>query len=559
MSLFDKKIFGAVRDVVASATTKVSETVQHVDVKSTITRVAETAVSITERTTDVTKMAYAATKEKAVSAYESVSEEVNCFDYTKLRNAEYYQERYGHYTDLGSKKVSEYFRTTFEVDKPTMEMVNDVRSRLPVSARTVDDIFAQCKREAVRRAISAFVLSGVVQNIDDRSAAKYANLSESYNKFYKRSRSGFSMTDDPNFAAMKDIRYEAKGKIPSRLEDGYNKAQPLDPYNADIEHVVAKKEFYDDMLLRVGTTDDEFYSLINSPENLVFAESSFNRAMQQMNIHDFLSNRGRPDPVDPNLVHVDITQQDGTIKTVTVNRQDIEDAYDRADAKRSEHRLDAAKEVGMTVVKTGATMAAQQVVGLIVLETIDIFLDEIRSFAVNGRIINEDGWLQNTKDATARVQQRLSDRFEERQIWARAKSLGIEAGVAGALSVIPQILITLILKMPSFVLALIRECTLSIVRCVRILASDDVDKIESIKIILAGTAAAIMGVYLSRIISNGIASVPLLNRFNAPITDVLTGLLVTAVPLTAIYTFEQNKHKLNFITCRFTDTSEQTA
>jgi hypothetical protein len=558
MGLFDKKIsFGAVKDAMAGAATKVSETVQRFDVKGTITRVTETTASITERTTDATKMAYAATKEKAVSTYESVSEEVRSFDYTELRNAEYYRERYAHYTDLGSKKVSEYFRATFEVDKSTMEMVDDVRSRLPVPARTVDDIFEQCKREAMRRAIAAFALGNVVQNIDNRSEAKYANLSESYSEF--RERSGFSMTDDPNFAAMKDIRYEAKGSIPTRLEDGYNKAQPLDPYNADIEHVVAKKEFYDDMLLRIGTTDDEFYSLINSPENLVFAESSFNRAMQETNIHDFLAKRGRPDTVDPNLVHVDITQQDGSIKTVTVNRQDIEDAYDRADAKRSEHRLAAAKEVGMTVVKTGATMAAQQVVGLIVLETIDIFVDEIRSFAVNGRIINEDGWLQNTKDATARVQQRLADRFEERQIWARAKSLGIEAGVAGALSVIPQILISLILKMPSFVLALIRECTLSIVRCVRVLASNDADKLESIKIILAGAAAAIVGVYVGRIISNGIAGVPLLNRFNAPITDVLTGLLVTAVPLTAIYTFEQNKHKLSFITSRFTGTSEQTA
>jgi len=558
MGLFDKKLsFGAVKDAVKSASTKVSETVQDVDVKGTITRATETAASITACTTDATKMAYAVTKEIAVNAYESVSEDVRSFDFTKLSNLEYYQERYGHYRDLGSKKVSEYFRSTFEVDKSTMEMVNDVRSRLPVPARTVDDIFEQCKREAVRRAIAAFALSGIVQDIDNRSEAKYTNLSESYKEF--GDRSGHYMTDDPNFAAMEDIRYEAKGNIPSRLEDGYNKAKPLDPYNADIEHVVAKKEFYDDMLLRIGTTDDEFYSLINSSENLVFAEASFNRSLGKANIHDYLASRGRPDPVDPNLVQVDIKQQDGSIKTVTVNRQDIEDAYDRADAKRNEHRLAAAKEVGITVVKTGAVMATQQVVGLIVLETIDIFVEEIRSFAISGRIINEDGWLQNTKDATARVQQRLSDRFEERQIWARAKSLGIEAGVAGALSVIPQILISLILKMPSFVLALIRECTLSIVRCVRILASDDVDKIESIKIILAGTAAAIVGVYVSRVISNGIASVPLLNRFNVPITDVLTGLLVTAVPLTAIYTFEQNKHKLSFITSRFTGTSEQTA
>lgn len=544
MGLFDKKFsFGALTDAVKGAATKAAEAAQNVDVKNTIARATETAASITERAADTTKIVFSATKEKAVSTYESVSEELRGFNYSELSNAEYYRERCASYTDLGSKKVSEYFRSTFEVDKSTMEIVDDVRSRLPVPAKTIDDIFEQCKHEAIRRTIAAFALSGVMQDIDARSEGKYANLSESYSEFSKRS--GFSMTDDPNFSSINNVRYEAKNII-GQLEDGYNKAQALDPYNADIEHVVAKKELYQDALIRIGTTDDEFYSLINSKENLVFADSSFNRAMQETNIYDFLAKRGRPDPNDANLLHIDITQKDGTIKTVTVNRQDIENTYDIADKKRNEHRLAAAKEVAVTVAKTGATMAAQQVVGLIVLETIDIFVDEIRSFSANGRIINEEGWLQNTKDATLRVQKRLADRFEEREIWSRARSLGIEAGVAGALSVIPQILISLILKMPSFVLALIRECTLSIVRCARILASDDVDKVESIKVILAGTAAAIVGVYVNRVISNGIAGVPLLNRFNAEITDVLTGLLVTAVPLTAIYTFEQNKKKLIF-------------
>ena len=189
---------------------------------------------------------------------------------------------------------------------------------------------------------------------------------------------------------------------------------------------------------------------------------------------------------------------------------------------------------------------------LIVLETIDIFVDEIRDLAVKGRIINEDGWLKNVQDTTERIRQRLNERFEERQIWARAKSLGIEAGVAGAVSVIPQILISLILKMPTFVLAMIRECTMSIVRCVRVLSSDGVNKLESIQVILAGTASAIVGLYVSRAISSAIAGVPLLNRFNTQVTEVLTGLVVTAVPLTAIYAFEQNKQKLRFFAANLT-------
>ena len=136
MRLFDKKIsFSAVKVAVANVAAKVSETVQSEDVKGVIGRVKETAVSVTVRTTEVTKIAYAATKEHAVNSYELVSEEVRNFDYTDLRRVEYYQKLYIHCTDLSSKKVTEYFHATFEVNKSTMEMVDAVRNRLPVPGK----------------------------------------------------------------------------------------------------------------------------------------------------------------------------------------------------------------------------------------------------------------------------------------------------------------------------------------------------------------------------------------------------------------------------------------
>ncbi|MBA1081285.1 hypothetical protein H0P00_24140, partial [Escherichia coli] len=89
----------------------------------------------------------------------------------------------------------------------------------------------------------------------------------------------------------------------------------------------------------------------------------------------------------------------------------------------------------------------QQVVGMIVVETIDVFLDELKRM----KFVSEEGIVEEMKLSKNRLSAELAKRFEERQIWSRAKSLGIEAGVAGALSVIPQILISLVLKMPSFV------------------------------------------------------------------------------------------------------------
>ena len=45
-------------------------------------------------------------------------------------------------------------------------------------------------------------------------------------------------------------------------------------------------------------------------------------------------------------------------------------------------------------------------------------------------------------------------------------------------------------------------------------------------------------------ISQGISAVPLLNQFNSAVSGILSGMMITAIPLAAIYTFDQNKARL---------------
>jgi hypothetical protein len=151
MGFFDKKpSFGAIKNAMKETATKVSGSIQNTDIKGAVSLATEAATSIAGNVSDATKSAYASTKEKIATTYEAVSEEVSEFDYAKLHNMEYYQERYTHYTDIGGKKISEYFCATFEVDKSTMDMVKDVRSRLPVPAKNVEDIFEQRKHELLK-------------------------------------------------------------------------------------------------------------------------------------------------------------------------------------------------------------------------------------------------------------------------------------------------------------------------------------------------------------------------------------------------------------------------
>lgn len=540
MAFFNKKKFSfdSVKQAVSDTTAKVSDSIKNTDFKGAIETTQNKVSDLYNKATELSKNAYENTANRISESYESTKDAISSFDYSQLKNKEFYYEKGKEYANLSSEKISAYFKGTLKIDKSTMEIVDEVKRKLPVPAETVDDIFEQCKKEAILRTISLFMLKNLSDKIDSASEDKYSKLSIDYKDWYDEN-AYYLNAGNENFASMQNQRFDAQPI--GILEDGYNKTNILYAPDADIEHVIAKKEFFDDFILKIGTTDSELTEVIGSKENLIFTDKSLNRSLQEKNIFEYLNERGSVDPDNPDLVHIEIN---GKIRTV--NKKDVEEAYAVAEKSKHKHQIEALKEVGVTVVTTGAYMATQQVVGLIIVETIDIFTDEIKSLAVNGQLINSDGWLQNTKDAINRIQNKLAERFEERQIWARAKSLGIESGVAGALSVIPQIIISMLVKIPAFILALIRESTLSVVRCVRVLISNDENKLNSIKIILAGAASAIVGLYLGRVIGTAIAGVPLLNRFNKQVTDILTGLLITAVPLAAIYTFERNKNKLNF-------------
>lgn len=484
----------------------------------------------------------AAGKDKASELVKVASNKLNEVDVEALKRPETYVNKFNEYKDLGTDKVSSYFKSTFEVDKTTAEMVDGIRNRLPSRPQDLDDIFEQCKREAFQRAISAFCLAPIMAGLDNKLEARYANLSVNYTDF----KSQNNLHDNKNFTDLVDERFEARKNGMAPLENGYNQDAPLNPYDADIEHIIPKQQYYNDWLLRVATNDDEIIEHLNNKDNLTFANDSVNGSKQAKDLQDYLAymkqeNKLRVDEDNPDLLHLTIGDAE-----YTISESDAMERYEKAQERLRQQHLEAMKEVGLTVASAGARMAAQQVVGLIVMETIDIFVDEIKDIVKNGKFFDENGLLANIQARKQCISERLTQRFDERQIWARAKEAGIEGGVAGALSAIPQILISLIVKMPAFMLSIIRECTLSVVRSVRVLLSDDENKFENIKIVMLGTASAVLGVYVANVISKAIRPVPMLNVFNSQVTSVLSGVVVTAVPLGAIYVFDQNRAKLTF-------------
>jgi len=518
------------KDSLAEAKSKAVELTDRVEMPAVISDLTET---VTAKAKDYA----AAGKEQAGKLVDKVSDTFSDIDYESLTRRDTYVVKLREYTELGSEKISSYFKATFEVDKTTEQMIADVRRRLPVPASNLDDIFEQCKREAYQRTISAFFLGPGMMELDDELAARYANLSVDFKTFKQQNR---AMKDDPNFARLSDERGDAQ-KGWTLLENGYNSSAPLDPYGADIDHIVPKRELYDDWILRLGTNDDEIIKVVNVEENLLFADDSFNGSKSDTDLVAYMAARGRPDETNPDLLHFDING-----KEVVISKSEATEKYENAQERISRERMEAAKTISVSLASSGARMAAQQVVGLILLETIDIFVDEIKDIAANGKFFDENGLLNNISARYESISHQLKVRFEQRRIWDRARAAGVEGGIAGVLSAIPQILISLLVQMPGYVLSIIRECTLSTVRCVRVLMSDSNEKLESIKVIMAGAAAGVMSAYVANVISKAIAPVPLLNTFNGKVSSVLTGVLVTGVPLGAIYVFERNKARFVF-------------
>ncbi|WP_343725754.1 hypothetical protein [Herbaspirillum huttiense] len=461
----------------------------------------------------------------------STAESIRQFDFDEAKDSTINTAKHS------VKSLRQYVHSTFEIDKSTSDMVEDIRKRLPVPARTVDEIYDQCRKEALRRAIAAFMLGDI---LDQQSQAKYDKLSDTYDTF-RKTREKITGDSHPNYDAKKPGATKDVGKV---FENDYNPDQPLryEPgrgTQVTVDHVTSKHEIFQSFLLKAGLTDVELGNVMNDQRNLVYAHRSVNSQKNTDDLYDWLDKFGEPYIVDGKVVEgkIKVTIQSTKAEHV-LDKKALDEAYAKSKQAVRNGQLKAIKGIATTAMVTGASMAAQQVVGLILVETIDIFMDELKKL----KILSREGWIDELKESKERITTQLNARFEERQIWSRAKTLGIEAGLSGALSVIPQILISLILKMPAFAYALIRESTLSVVRCVRILASDDAEKLEAIQIILLGAASAIAGVYVHRVISQGVASVPLLNRFNPEISSILSGMLVTAIPLAAIYTFEQNKN-----------------
>ncbi|MCH5143690.1 hypothetical protein JMF94_01175 [Desulfovibrio sp. UIB00] len=503
-----------------------------------LVQIKDSVVDTTTSTKDIAVDASASAKEKIHKSTKDAFEYFSSVDLNKYKDIEYKNYIKNKYCDF-SESVVEKFNATFELDKDAEQLVNDMKEARHGCPQNASEIFELCKNEALQRTIAVFCLGPIFNNLDDTLENRYSKLSTPYKDYAKVK----DVRRHKNFAKLGKIRDRAKENM-EVLDNGYNADKALYPWEAQIEHIISAKEYHSNVILKAGTNESEYISAINDKDNLTFIDGIVNSAKGELDLIEFVKSNinFEIDENDPDIYNY--IDKNGDKHSINMN--DVKDRYGEANAAYMHNTINAAKEIGRTAVESGLKMSMQQIVGLIVYETVDIFVDEIKDISETCDIFDKKSYKENISKRASSISKKLKKRFDERDLLNRAKTLGIESTISGALSVIPQIIIAIIIKMPAFLIAIIRESTLSMVRCVRILTSKIDNKFDAIKIVFAGTASAILGVYIQKVISSSIAAIPIINRFNRQVTEVLSGMLTVAIPLSAVYLFEINKNKFSF-------------
>jgi hypothetical protein len=195
MGLFGNKLAAlgsGLKDSLNDAKNKVVAAAENIEIPTALT-------DLTERAASCASDAYAAGKGQAARLTAAAGEKLSEIDYDALKRSDTYVNKFHEYKDLSAEKVSAYYRSTFEVDKTTSEMISDLRGRLPAHPKDVEDIFERVKREAFQRAISAFCLAPLMSELDDKLEGRYANLSVSYKEYSKN----HPLDNHPNYARLK--------------------------------------------------------------------------------------------------------------------------------------------------------------------------------------------------------------------------------------------------------------------------------------------------------------------------------------------------------------------
>ena len=308
----------------AELTSSASDAVRNHDYDSVKKKALEKALQLRDDASDL--------KDKAVNAAQNFD-----FDETK--------ESLSSLSKEATHKLTKYIRGTFEVDKSTFDMVQDIRRRLPMPAKSMDEIYDQCRDEAVRRAIATFMLGDI---LDKRSEARYGKLTDTFDEYRTSEAKQYIGVANSNYKDMKP----AEGEL---VINSYNTSETIlhsreTGHKVAVEHVTARNTIFQNRLLAAGLTDEQLGDVMNDPRNLAHINRSVNSQKSDLDFDTWLNKFGVQDPKDPDKVIITIQN---TGETHIISRKDVAEAEQQSKRAVRDGQIQAVKEIGKTMAMTG--------------------------------------------------------------------------------------------------------------------------------------------------------------------------------------------------------------
>ena len=323
-----------------------------------------------------------------------------------------------------------------------------------------------------------------------------------------------------------------------RIEDAYTGRELPKDGRAHRDHVVPAAQVERSSKAHLGMGREERVSLANHDTNLVWTEAGLNQSAGMRDKQEWAEQTKRRDGVEVS-----------NAEYFGVDRERLDAVHARAS-----RRIDSAENLAVLKKQTGefltqggkeaGTLAIRQVIGIILKELATGLIDDVKQIVRDG--------FQSIEHLARLLRARLlalADRIKAK--WTEYLAEGVTAGLAGLMSSLVTLLINSFLTTAKRVITIIRECTLAVVRSVKLIVAPPPEMsgqeiaIEVLKLLSGGivTAATLL---LQESVTKALESVPLFAPFAQDIATVLVAILSGTMGLLTVLCFDRLKSHIAF-------------
>ncbi len=170
-----------------------------------------------------------------------------------------------------------------------------------------------------------------------------------------------------NYAPQHEMNKQRKERFNDSepIMDGYTGKELNRDGRSHIEHVVSASELHDDDLARLFLNADKRKELVNSEENLIWANGSLNQSKSDKDLMEWMNARSKKDPSKTNAQYYE------------VDTEKAKEVYQRAQMNKKKAVYQAmGKEVMVQCGKTSIKMGFRKALGYILYEFArDVFVE----------------------------------------------------------------------------------------------------------------------------------------------------------------------------------------